>query len=110
MIHPVKIYDKHGKVTRIITTDELLEIRERTYGKKKTTYRERFNEMVNAKKQAPSKVAPGKGDAIPKTERPRDPVQPGGNRRVDAGKRKKILGDKTSFIKSIEDTLKKYLK
>ena len=110
MIHPVKIYDKHGQLTRIITTDELLEIRERANGKKKFTYRKRFNEVVNSKKQTPGQVAPGEGDATHETERPRNPVRSGRNRGVDDGKCKKILDDKTSFIKSIEDTLKKYLK
>jgi hypothetical protein len=108
MIHPVKVYDKDGKLKYQLTTDELIALRESEYAKQKdTTYRARFDAMVNAKKQAPGKVAPGKGDAIPETERPRNPVQPGGNRGLDDGKRTKILANTPSIFKELKENLDK---
>jgi FtsZ-interacting cell division protein YlmF len=110
MIHPVKVYDKDGKLTRIITTDELLEIRERVYdvqGKKKITYRKRFDAMANAKKQAPGPVATGEGDAASKAERPRNPVRSGGNRGVDEPERTKIIVVEPSIFKELKENLDK---
>ena len=108
MIFPVKIFNKHGELTKTITTEQLQ--LERDNADKKPTYRERFNNMVKFKKQKTGKVAARKRNAAPEVKRPRNPVRSGRNRGVDDGKCKKILDDKTSFIKSIEDTLKKYLK
>ena len=96
MIHPVKVYDKHGQLVRTISTAELLEMRERDYARpKKTLYRKRAHHLARAKNQATTPVASRQGDAAPQAERPSDPVRSAENRGVDAGKCQEIDKDKT---------------
>ena len=91
MIHPVKIYNKHGELINEITTEQLLT--ERDDAAKKLNYRERFNNMVKSKKQKTGKVPPGKRNATPEVKRPRNPVQSGRNRTVDGQECRKKIKD-----------------
>jgi len=96
MIHPVKVYDKHGQLVMTISTAELLEMRERDYARsKKTVQRKRAHRLARSKIQATTPGPPGQGDATPQAERPSDPVRSAENRGVDDGKRQEIDKDKT---------------
>jgi len=53
MIFPVKIFNRRGELTRIITAKQLIERMETKNANQKPTNRERFKLMVNTKKQAP---------------------------------------------------------
>tara|TARA_Y100000296_G_scaffold79098_1_gene102629 strand:+ start:377 stop:619 length:243 start_codon:yes stop_codon:yes gene_type:complete len=76
MIHPVKIYDKHGQLVRTIGTVELLEIKEQEHARsKKTLQRKRAHHLARSKKQTATPIPPGQGDATPEAERSPDPVR-----------------------------------
>ena len=104
MIHPVKIYNKHGELINEITTEQLLT--ERDNAAKKLNYRERFNCMVNPKKQKTGKIPPGKRNATPEVKRPRNPVQSGRNRTVDGQECQKIAAKTPSVFNKIKNIIK----
>ena len=104
MIHPVKIYNKHGELINEITTEQLLT--ERDDAAKKLNYRERFNNMVKSKKQKTGKVPPGKRNATSQVKRPRNPVQPGRNRTVDGQECQEITAKIPSVFNKIKNIIK----
>jgi len=104
MIYPVKIYNKDGELTNVITTETLQT--ERDNADKKLTYRERFNLMVNTKKQKTSKVTKRKRNATSKAQRTRDPVRSGRSSPVDDKECQEIDAKTESIINTLRIILK----
>jgi len=103
MIFPVKIFNKHGELTNVITTEQL--ISEKRNANKKFTHRERFNSLARFKKSKASKNTQGKRDATLKVKRPRSPIRSSRSRKVDGEKRQEIDKQISCIINTIRNIL-----
>jgi hypothetical protein len=103
MIYPVKIFNKHGELTKTISVKQLKQ--ERENGDQKLSYRARFNHMVRPKKQKTGKVTPRKRNAASQTKRKKYPVRSGRSRAMDGSERQEIDPQIESIINTIRNIL-----
>jgi len=103
MIFPVKIFNKHGELTNVITSEQL--ISEKRNAKRNGTHRERFNSMAHVKKSKTSKNIEGKRDATLKVKRPRSPIRSSRSRKVDDKECQEIDKQISCIINTIRNIL-----